>query len=216
MGRTIAEEKGAGEAMAARRVAARQTDLLDCALANPVNAEILRRLPELGLGEAHLVAGCVFQAVWNRLSGAAPAAGVKDYDVFYFDADDLSYEAEDAVIRRAATLFADLGAPIELKNQARVHLWYRQRFGAAYPQLRSVRDGIDRYLVACTCIGIDAGTGEVYAPSGFDELWGGVLRPNPLIRQPDLFRAKAESYRSRWPWLRIAEDEPAACVRLAR
>jgi uncharacterized protein len=181
----------------------RQHDLRDWALANPINAEILRRLPELGLGQAYLVAGCVYQAVWNRLSGFAPAAMVKDYDVFYFDGSDLSYEAEDGVIRRAAALFADLGAEIELKNQARVHLWYPQRFGSAYPQLRSTRDGVDRYLVACTCIGIAAETGEIYAPYGLDELWDGVLRPNPVNLQPERFREKAETYCARWPWLRI-------------
>ena len=192
--------------MAAHATITRRQDLLDWALANPVNAEILRRLPELGLGQAYLVAGCVYQAVWNRLSGFAPAAMVKDYDVFYFDDSDLSYAAEDAVIRRAARLFANLGAEIELKNQARVHLWYPQRFGSAYPQLQSTRDGIDRYLVTCTCVGIAAGTGEIYAPYGLDELWDGVLRPNPVNLQPGRFREKAQSYRVRWPWLRIVEE----------
>jgi len=189
MRRDHSREAGAGEAMTRRQA------LLDCALANPVNAEILQHLPELGLGQAYLVAGCVYQAVWNRLGGLAPGALVKDYDVFYFDDSDLSYEAEDTVIRRAAVLFADLDAAIELKNQARVHLWYPERFGAAYPRLRSTRDGIDRYLVACTCVGIAAGTGEVYAPYGLDELWDGELRPNPVNLQPERFREKAESYR---------------------
>jgi hypothetical protein len=173
---------------------------------DPINAEILRRLPELHLKEAHLVAGCVFQAVWNRLSGFAPGAMVKDYDIFYFDDSDLSWAAEDAVIRQAGALFADLGAMIEVKNQARVHLWYGQRFGAPYPRLRSACDGIDRYLVACTCIGIAAETGEIYAPYGLDALWSGMLRANPINRQPGPFRAKAATYRARWPWLRLVED----------
>jgi uncharacterized protein len=181
-------------------------DLVEAAQADPVNAEILRRLPELGLEQAYLVAGCVYQAVWNRQAGLPPGSRIKDYDIFYFDDRDLSYEAEDVVIRRAAALFADLGAEIELKNQARVHLWYRQRFGADYPQLTSTRDGIDRYLVACTCVGIEAGTLEVYAPNGLDDLWAGILRPNPVNLQLELFRAKAASYQARWPWLRIVED----------
>jgi hypothetical protein len=186
-------------------MAGRRQKLLDWALADRVNAEILRRLPELELGQAHLVAGCVYQAVWNGLSGFAPGALVKDYDIFYFDATDRSWAGEDRAIRRAAALFADLGAEIELKNQARVHLWYEKRFGSPYPQLRSVQDGIDRYLVTCTCIGISSETWEIYAPWGLEELWRGVLRPNPLTVMPGRFREKAESYRARWPWLRIAE-----------
>jgi hypothetical protein len=86
----------------AERSVARRQNLRDWALGDPVNAEILRRLPEVGLAEAYLVAGCVYQAVWNRLSGFAPGAMIKDYDIFYFDGADLSWAAEDRVIRRAA------------------------------------------------------------------------------------------------------------------
>lgn len=175
------------------------------AMANPVNVALIERLPRLGLGQCFLTAGCLFQAVWNRRSGQPPEMAVKDYDVFYFDDRDLSWEAEDAVIREAAALFADLGAPVEVRNQARVHLWYGQRFGGAYPQLRSATDGIDRYLVQCTCIGIDVATGRLYAPNGLEDMVAGVLRPNPLNPSPSLFQAKADSYRARWPWLTIAE-----------
>ncbi len=178
------------------------------ALENPVNAEILRRLPTLGLDQTYLAAGCVYQAVWNRLSGRPVTTGVKDYDVFYFDPD-TSWEAEDRVIRAAAQLFADLDATIELKNQARVHLWYGDRFGAGHPPLASTEDGIARYLVACTCIGIRVADGAIHAPHGLGELWDGILRMNPTNPRPALFQAKAESYRQRWPWLRIV-DHPAA------
>ncbi len=127
--------------------------------------------------------------------------GIKDYDVFYFDGGDLSWEAEDAVIRRAGELFGDLGVTVEFKNQARVHLWYREKFGRFYPQLTSARDGIDRFLIACTCVGIEAGTGVVYAPDGFDDLWRGNLRLNPVNSADELFAAKAAQYVERWPWL---------------
>ncbi|MFC7552299.1 nucleotidyltransferase family protein [Pseudoroseomonas wenyumeiae] len=176
--------------------------LADLALANPVNAEILQRLPALGAPQAHLVAGCLFQAVWNHRSGHEPGWGVKDYDIFYFDGADLSWEAEDRVIRCAEALFADLGIMVEVRNQARVHLWYPEHFGEPYPRLTSARDGIDRYLIACTCIGI-APDREVYAPDSLEDLWDGQLRMNPRHPQPRLFPAKAESYRARWPWLSI-------------
>lgn len=181
----------------------RADELIAAALSNKVNAEILRRLPDLGVSQIYLVAGCIYQAVWNRLSGWAPEAHVKDYDVFYFDDGDLSWEAEDIVIRRARDLFADLGTEVEVRNQARVHLWYRPKFGVDYPQLRSAEDAIDRYLAACTCIGISAESGRLYAPYGLDELWAGVLRMNPVNPQPERFLEKAASYRARWPWLTV-------------
>ena len=178
----------------------------DMALANPHNRRLLEALRELDLPQGHLTAGCLFQTVWNVLSGRPPAENIKDYDVFYFDGSDLSWEAEDAVIRRVALVAERFGLPVEVKNQARVHLWYRQRFGGDYPQLHSARDGISRYLVRCTCVGIDALTGEVFAPDGFADLEAGRLRGNPRMPQPGKWQAKAESYRARWPWLRIVED----------
>ena len=175
--------------------------LIEIAMANPANAEIARRLPSIGLDQCMLTAGCLFQAVWNHQAGLPAAWGIKDYDVFYFD-EDVSWEAENEVIVAARKLFYDLDVNIEIKNQARVHLWYGQRFGRAYPKLQSAKDGIDRYLIAGTCIGLDVVTGEVYAPYGLSDVEEGLLRINPVNHQPDLFDQKARSYQARWPFLR--------------
>jgi hypothetical protein len=183
-------------------------NLVSIAMTNPINAQISARLPTLGLDQCMLTAGCLFQAIWNQQSQQPPGWGVKDYDVFYFD-EDLSWEAENEVIQSAQRLFRDLGVNVELKNQARVHLWYSQRFGGAYPQLQSSKDGIDRYLIAGTCIGLDVETGEVYAPNGLADTEQGLLRINPRNPKPDLFEQKARSYQARWPWLRIIEPNLA-------
>jgi uncharacterized protein len=181
--------------------------LLELAMANPINAEITARLPSLGVEQCMLTAGCLFQAVWNHQSNLPAEQGVKDYDVFYFDTD-LSYEAEDRVIRSAERLFQDLGVNVEVKNQARVHLWYGERFGRPYPQLHTAKQGVDRYLVAGTCIGLEIETGEVYAPYGVEDVAQGVLRINPYHPEPELFAAKAKSYQARWPWLKIVAPDP--------
>ena len=179
----------------------------DLAQRNPLNAALLDRLPSLGLDQCYLTAGCLFQAVWNHASNRPADDKVKDYDVFYFDDGDLSWEAEDRVIKRVVALCADLGATIEVKNQARVHLWYERRFGSPYPALRSTRDGIDRFLVACICVGIDVSDRLLYTPDGLGDLQQGVLKINRLHPNPALFRRKAEDYRARWGWLRIVDSE---------
>lgn len=178
-------------------------EFLAIASQNPINAELLRRLPALGLNQCYLTAGCLFQAVWNHLSGQPVAWGVNDYDVFYFDDTDLSEEAEDRVIQQVARATADLDVNVEVRNQARIHIWYPQRFNAPYPQLQHARDGIDRYLVACTRVGVNVATGELYAPDGLADLTAGVLRINPLYPDAKQFAAKASSYQERWSWLRI-------------
>jgi hypothetical protein len=179
---------------------------LENVLQNQVNRTLLRRLPAFGLDDVWLVAGCLFQTVWNLKVGRPPTEGILDYDIFYFDGSDLSWNAEDAAIQRVATYTRDVGVRVELKNQARVHLWYGDRFGPGYPQLQSSREGIDRFLIAGTCVGVhvDAkGHLELYAPNGLDDIYDGVLRTNAANPRPDLFIAKAETYRKRWPWLTV-------------
>lgn len=196
----------------------RHGEFLDAALGNPINRTILERVPSLELNDLWLVAGCLFQTVWNLRDGRAPDADIRDYDLFYFDDSDLSWEAEDRAIRHAAALFADLGVTVELRNQARVHLWYEMRFGHPSPRLLSSRHGIERFPVAGTCIGLrpaaSDGDGnpddryEMFAPFGVHDVFDGVLRPNPHHDVPALFRRKAESYRQRWPFLVVA-DQPS-------
>ena len=176
--------------------------LLELVRRNPVNAAILDRLPQLRefAPQAMLVAGSLFGTVWNVQSGHEPTAHIRDYDLFYWDAD-LSYDSEDAMIRRAAPLFADLGAPIELRNQARVHLWFNPKHGLNRPPLTSAREGVAQFLVECTCLGIDA-QGGVYAPYGLADMQAGLLKLNALNHSPGLYAAKVRDYRRRWPWLR--------------
>jgi hypothetical protein len=178
-------------------------DFIPLVLGNPFNRTLLGRLRAMDLPECYLTAGCLFQTAWNHLSQRSPAWGIKDYDIFYCDSRDLFWDAEDRVIRQVEKATADLPIQVEVRNQARVHLWYRERFGVQRPQLGSTRAGIDRYLIFCTCVGIEAHTGDLYAPDGLDDLLAGVLRMNPRNPQLDLFRQRAESYRQRWPWLRI-------------
>jgi hypothetical protein len=180
-------------------------------LANPGNRAILARWPELGLpgGDAWLVGGCLFQTLWNLRSGRAPEAGIKDHDIFYFDAGDLSARAERAVQAGVDAVLSALPLRVEAVNQARVHLWYESHFGHPSPALRSARDGIDRFLVVGTCVGVRPRAGarhldelEVYAPHGLATLYEGVLAPNPLTDHRALYEAKLQSYCARWPWLR--------------
>ncbi|MDO6386889.1 nucleotidyltransferase family protein [Uliginosibacterium sp. 31-12] len=177
-------------------------------LSNRHNRAILDRWNALALPDAWLVAGCLFQTVWNLQAGHVPESNIKDYDLFYFDPSDLSETGELRVQAHADEVLGVLGITIEVANQARVHLWYESHFGQPYAPLRSSREGIDRFLMPSTCVGIRPG--EVYAPNGLQHLYDGILSPNPLTPYPELFERKAASYRSRWPGLRI-RPHPAPC-----
>ena len=171
-------------------------------LRNGKNRALLERLAKLALPDHHLVAGCLFQSVWNGLSGFRPEYGIADYDVFYHDPTDLSWDAEDVVIRRCADAFADLGVEVQVRNQARVHLWYEQRFGLPCPPIRSSREAIDTFPNQSSCFGVcqrSDGTFDVYAPFGFADLFDMVLRPNLARDLRFRYYEKANRWRAVWP-----------------
>ncbi|GLO15527.1 hypothetical protein PPUJ20028_41120 [Pseudomonas putida] len=171
---------------------------------NPVNKALLAILPTLEIPHCMVTAGALFQTFWNHRAGLPAEWGIKDYDIAYFDAD-LSWEAEDRVIAKVQRACAHLGVNVEVRNQARVHLWYQAKFGGAYSPLLNVTDGIDRYLIRSTCLGVDVRTGALYSTHGLEDLHNNWLRMNELNPRPDLFPAKAASYRERWPWLALVE-----------
>lgn len=183
-----------------------ETDFVSIVRSNPAVGEILRRAPQLGLPGWYLTAGGLFQTVWNHLAGRDLRAGIRDYDFFYFDDSDLSYEAENEVIESAASVFADLGVDVEVRNEARVHLWYEQHFGSAIAPYRSTEDAIDHFVSTTCCFGIttdEGGTDVVYAPHGFDDLFAGILRPNPRLPMQHVYEAKAARWTTEWPNLTV-------------
>jgi hypothetical protein len=183
-------------------------DFLSLIRQSAANAAILDRVPALGLPDAWLVSGSLFQAVWNSLTGRSLDHGVKDYDIFYFDPD-TSYEAEDAQIKRVGEVFAGLGVEIELRNQARVHLWYQDHFGDIdYPPLKTSCEGIDRFLAIACKVGVSLdGHERIYAPDGLEDIYNLHLRPNPCANfSAEHYATKTARWREHWSELRI---EPA-------
>jgi hypothetical protein len=121
---------------------------------NPTLTEVLTRAAALDLPGWYLVAGALCQTVWNVTTGQPPGAGILDYDVVYFDASDLSWAAEDAVIKRGDEVFAGLPAPVQIRNQARVHLWYEPKFGIPCPPHTSSEAAISTYEATTACLGV--------------------------------------------------------------
>jgi hypothetical protein len=128
-------------------------DFLAACLRNPVNDAIADELFRLALPDAWIVSGCLVQTVWNVLTSRPVDHGINDYDIFYFDPD-TSWQAEDSVICQLQGRLEQHGVRIEVRNQARVHLWYPEKHGLPYPALLSSSEGIDRFLTQTTQVGI--------------------------------------------------------------
>ncbi|HEV2451769.1 MAG TPA: nucleotidyltransferase family protein [Streptosporangiaceae bacterium] len=180
---------------------------------NQTLTAVLSRAAVIDLPGWYLVAGCLYQTVWNVVTGQPPEAGILDYDLAYFDGSDVSWAAEDAVIRAGQDVFAGLPVPVQIRNQARVHLWYEQKFGVPCPPHDSAEAAIDTFEATTACLGVRAEPGgqwRVYAPHGLADVFNLVVRPNPVLAPRQVYEAKTARWRRQWPSLTVLPWPAAA------
>lgn len=189
--------------------AERRQRLADIVRAAPSLMQVLTVLRALDPPDWMVMSGAVYQRVLNHLTGRAADYGVRDYDVGYFDPGDISYDAEDVVIRRVAAAFDEpLRSQVEVRNQARVHLWFEAHFGEPYTPVSSTAEAIGRFASTISAVGVrlePGGALRIEAPFGLADLFALRLRPNPARATPNFARATA-SVRRRWPELTVVGE----------
>jgi len=176
--------------------------------ATPGLMRVLETARKLALPDWMIFSGAVYQPVLNHLTGRPADHGLNDYDLAYYDAADLSYEAEDVVIRRAAAAFKPpLRDLVEVRNQARVHLWFESKFGEAYGPLASTAEALERFASATFAVGarLEAdGALRLFAPFGLEDLFALRLRPNPLrVKGAGGWARTTSSAKARWPEITV-------------
>jgi hypothetical protein len=185
---------------------AQKQAFLDIIWRDELVREALKRARDLDLAQWRIVSGALYNTVWNSLTGKPSGYGIKDVDLFYFDASDLSYEAEDQAIRRGEKVFASLSRPVEIRNQARVHLWFEKHFGQSYPPLSSSEEGIDRFASKTHAVGVRLmpdDTLDLYAPFGLDDIFSFRITPNRIIDNSRTHMEKAERAAANWPEISV-------------
>ena len=173
---------------------------------DPDLMRLLASIRGVRLPQWRLVAGCLYQTVWNVLTGRDRGTGIKDYDLIYFVDSDLSWTAEDRVIRAVTAATRGCVGPVEVRNQARVHLWFEARFGAAYPQLYSADEALWRYASIVHAIGVRLEYDDrldVVAPFGLDDLFSMVVRPNYALENAVSHIRKARRAQAIWPEITV-------------
>lgn len=153
----------------------------------------------------YLGAGCIAQTVWNYLSERDLIAGVRDLDLVYFDATDLGEETEIAYEQRIREQMNGATVHTDVKNEARVHLWYEKHFGYAIRPYSSLEDAINTWPTTATSIGIRRSGLEsvVYAPYGLNDLFAMVVRPNKKQITREIYEAKVRRWLQTWPSLQV-------------
>ena len=184
-----------------------QRDALEAIIrADPVLMAVLEGLREIDLPDWLLVAGALYNTVWNTLSGRPAMKGVNDIDVAYFDASDLSYDAEDLVIQQLARRFADLPLPVQVRNQARVHLWFPKKFGQPFSPLTSSGEMLGRYASKTHAVAARLEADDrltILAPFGLDDIFSFRIVPNPVLENRPAHEAKGARAKGIWPELAV-------------
>ena len=173
---------------------------------NKVVKEILRLAPKLKMPNWYLGAGGVAQTVWNFEHGFDLINGIKDFDLVYYDSSDISSEAQDVYIQRAKEIFKDIPIPVEIVNEARVHIWYEEEFGRKIDPYKSTEEAINEWPTTATGVGVKYDDNDdfvVYAPYGLNDLFGLILRPNKLKITEDIYLAKVERWTKIWHKLKV-------------
>ncbi|HZW15312.1 MAG TPA: nucleotidyltransferase family protein [Brevundimonas sp.] len=173
---------------------------------------VLTTVRELGLNDWRVFSGAVYQSVWNALTGRPAGYGVRDYDLGYF-APDVSWDAEDAVIKCVAAAFEPpFREMVEVRNQARVHLWFEGKFGEPYEALTGTDEALARFVAPAFAVGVrleEDSAVSVSAPFGLADVFSLTLRPNPARPLAKGWTRAVQNALARWPELSIIEPEIA-------
>ena len=110
------------------------------------------------------------------------------------------------LIGRVASAFEPpLRNMVEVRNQARVHLWFEGKFGEPYAPLTSSTEALDRFVspVFAVAVRLEADDSlSIRAPFGLDDLFAMRMRHNPSRFSPNFGRV-AEGAKARWPELQV-------------
>ncbi len=167
---------------------------------------VLKVLESDAIDNWYVGAGVINQTVFNYYHGYPIDYGIKDFDLVYYDLD-LSYEAEDVVIKRIEEKCKKFDVKLDIKNEARVHLWYNEKYGVQKKPYRSVEDAIASWGATVTCIGVRLENGKliVYAPYGLNDLFRMVIRPVKRDFSKEAYDERANRWLAKWPKLEKIE-----------
>lgn len=192
-----------------------QDAFLDIISNSALLSDVLQRAQQLNLPDWYIVSGAVYNLVWNVLTGRPEIHAIKDIDLFYYDASDLSYEAEDRIIKAGDEVFSGVTLPVEIRNQARVHLWYEKHFGLVCPPLQSSKNSIERFASKTHAVGIRLepdGKLDFYAPFGLDDIFSLRMTPNPVADNRETHHVKSLRAQKNWPEVTVVPWPEAAIL----
>ena len=154
----------------------------------------------------YLAAGCINQTVFNYYHKYDIEYGIKDYDIVYYDKD-TSYEKEDLIIKDLKKELNRFDIEYDIKNQNRVPIWYKEKYGITRKKYTNVENAISRWTSTITCIGVRLENNKlkVVCPYGLNDLFTMTIRPVKIDTKQEDYEKKAKKWQEKWPKLKVKE-----------
>lgn len=171
---------------------------------------ILDYISELGLPNFYIVAGSVFQTIWNYYDKKSLNFGIKDIDIIYYDSSIMTREKEKELEDKICNHFEKIGLKYEFDfhNEARMHLWKKDNENKDIDHYENSEDAIDQFIATVHSIGITKENNEikVYAPFGLSDIFSKTIRPiKHKTNSKELYDKKAASWQRRFNNLNVIE-----------
>ena len=169
---------------------------------------ILDYIYELKLPNFYIAAGSVFQTIWNYYDNKPLNFGIKDIDIIYYDDNDLSKENVKKLEDKITEHFKELNYKFDVKNEARMHLWYKEKLNKNINQYINSEDAIDHWIATVHSIGITKENDniKVYAPYGLSDIFSRTIRPiKHKDNSKEIYDKKVASWKERFENLNIIE-----------
>ena len=170
--------------------------------------DVLEYVSSLNLPNYYIAAGCVFQTIWNKIDNKDLNFNIKDIDVIYHNEKDLSGEKDLEYYELVNDYCKHKGYKyeIDVSNEARMHIWKKEKFGIDVKPYISSEDAINKWIATVHAIGItkDGDKIKVYAPYGLSDIFSKTIRPiKHKYNTKEMYNKKVKSWKERFENLTI-------------
>lgn len=182
--------------------------LLTILYGHPWFMRTLDAVSDLDLPYGCIGGGSIRSIVFDYLDGKSTSTAIRDVDVVYFDSSELltykdkEYEYKNILESHMPNI------PWDVKNQATVHLWFHEKFGHEVSPVNCIEDSIATWPETCTAITVtkfDKDKYKVCAPCGLEDLFGMIIRRNPIRCRMETYndRISSRQYNQCWKSVKI-------------
>jgi hypothetical protein len=172
--------------------------------------DILDYIYKLKLPNYYIAAGSVFQTIWNYYDKKPLNYGISDIDIIYYNKDNLSVDMDIYYYNLIKDYCMKKGYnyEIDVSNEARMHLWQKEKLNMDVPQYINSEDAINNWIATVHAIGItkENDSIKIYAPYGLSDIYSRTIRPlKHKYTTKDIYNKKAKSWSERFDNLNIIE-----------